>query len=197
MSCDSGRCFESPGSGARSQKGWCVLWASQGPGSPPPARQESRSSCPLQVCRGQPDQFSRAIWESILKYFFLKSIYLFVSVLGFVAEQTFSSCGEWGCSPVKVPGLLIVVASLAGTQTLDAQASVFAARSIVVAARRLQSAGFMAVAHGIRAPWQVGSSPVRDRPHVPCVGRWIPIHCTTREVPPALFFLFFFKINSL
>ena len=35
---------------------------------------------------------------------------------------------------------------------------------------------------GIVAPKRVGSSQTRDRTHVPCIGRQILIHCTTREV---------------
>ena len=31
-------------------------------------------------------------------------------------------------------------------------------------------------------PWHVESSLSRDWTRVPCTGRWIPIHCTTREV---------------
>ena len=30
----------------------------------------------------------------------------------------------------------------------------------------------------------VGSPPTRNRTCVPCIGRWVLIHCTTREVPP-------------
>ena len=33
----------------------------------------------------------------------------------------------------------------------------------------------------------MGSSQTRDRTHVPCTGRWILNHWTTREVPPYLF----------
>ena len=63
-----------------------------------------------------------------------------------------------------VRGLLIVVASLAD--------------------HRLQ-------AHGLRWLWYVGlvvlrhveSSQTREQTHIPCTGRWILIHCTTREVP--------------
>ena len=36
---------------------------------------------------------------------------------------------------------------------------------------------------GLAAPWHVGSSRTRDRTHVPCIGRRILNHCTTREVP--------------
>ena len=34
---------------------------------------------------------------------------------------------------------------------------------------------------GLVAPQHVGSSRTRVRTHVPCVGRWIPNHCATRE----------------
>ena len=36
---------------------------------------------------------------------------------------------------------------------------------------------------GLVAPRHVGSCRIRARTHVPCVGRWIPNHCATREVP--------------
>ena len=41
---------------------------------------------------------------------------------------------------------------------------------------------------GLVAPWHVESSGTRDWTCVPCIGRWIPIHCTTKEVPPLPFF---------
>ena len=36
---------------------------------------------------------------------------------------------------------------------------------------------------GLVAPRHVGSSRARDQTHVPCIGRQILNHCTTREVP--------------
>ena len=36
---------------------------------------------------------------------------------------------------------------------------------------------------GLGAPWHVGSSRTRARTRVPCTGRQILNHCTTREVP--------------
>ena len=56
-------------------------------------------------------------------------------------------------------------------QALGAQAS-------VVAARRLSTCGTWTTV----ALRHMGSSWIRDPTHVPCTGRWIPIHCTTREV---------------
>ena len=38
-------------------------------------------------------------------------------------------------------------------------------------------------AQGLAAPWYVGSSQTRDRTCVPCVGRHILNHWTTREAP--------------
>ena len=40
-----------------------------------------------------------------------------------------------------------------------------------------------------RGMWDL-SSPTRDRTHVPCIGRWILNHWTTREVP-----IFIFKVK--
>ena len=39
------------------------------------------------------------------------------------------------------------------------------------------------VAHGVVAPWLVGSSQTRDWTPVPCIGRWLLNHWTTSEVP--------------
>ena len=40
---------------------------------------------------------------------------------------------------------------------------------------------------GLVAPWHVGSSWTKNWTCVPCIGRWILNHCTTREVPPEFF----------
>ena len=48
--------------------------------------------------------------------------------------------------------------------------------------------GSVVVAHGLCCPWHVGSSQSRDWTHVPCVGRWILNHWTTREVHPCYIF---------
>ena len=41
------------------------------------------------------------------------------------------------------------------------------------------------------APWHVGSSQSKGQIGVPCIGRQILVHCTTREVPHQLFFCLF------
>ena len=38
---------------------------------------------------------------------------------------------------------------------------------------------------GLVAPWHVGSPGTRDQTHVPCIGRRILNHCTTREAKGA------------
>ena len=58
-------------------------------------------------------------------------------------------------------------------------------------AQRLISCGSWALEHRLSrcgaqalvALWHVESSQIRDQTRVPCTGRWIFIHCATREVP--------------
>ena len=50
--------------------------------------------------------------------------------------------------------------------------------------------GFSSCSTGLAVLQHVESSWTRNQTHVPCIGRWILISCTTREVP--LSFLFFF-----
>ena len=69
-----------------------------------------------------------------------------------------------GYSLAAVIGLLIVVASL-------------------VVEHGLEHAGSVVVAHGLscsEASW------TRDQVGIPCIGRWILNHCTTREAPGQL-----------
>ena len=49
---------------------------------------------------------------------------------------------------------------------------------------------------GLVAPRHVGSSRTRARTRVPCIGRWIPNHCATREVPALVFLFVFDKSRS-
>ena len=57
----------------------------------------------------------------------------------------------------------------------------------LVKARELSSCG--ARAYLPHCMWDL-SSPTRDWTHVPCIGRWILYHWTTREVPVPAFFQF-------
>lgn len=53
---------------------------------------------------------------------------------------------------------------------------------LVVASRGLYSVGLVFVAHGVSCSPASGIFLDRDRTHVSCICRWIPIHCTNREV---------------
>ena len=50
---------------------------------------------------------------------------------------------------------------------------------------------------GLVAPWHVGSSQTRDQTLVPCIGRQILNHWTTREFPVMFIFYFSLRINQL
>ena len=60
---------------------------------------------------------------------------------------------------------------------------------------RFSYCGARALGTQVQTPWCTGlvalrhldSSQTRDRTCVPCISRWILIHCTTREVPLLLF----------
>ena len=71
-------------------------------------------------------------------------------------------------------------------------------RASVVVARGLSSCGSWALEHrfsscgawALAAPWHVGSSQTRARTCVPCIGRRILNHCTTREAAGICFAFF-------
>ena len=55
----------------------------------------------------------------------------------------------------------------------------------------------MVVAHGLVAPWHVGSSQTRARTRVPCIGRRILNRCSTREAQKGFFLNLFFNLLSV
>ena len=110
--------------------------------------------------------------------------------------QPFSSCSKQGLVFVAVLGLLGGTVSQCGGfsccrgHTPGARASVGAART-----QQLWHTGSVALRH-------VGSSQTRDRTHVPCLGKWIPIHSTTQEVQqrgyfPHFHFHMHFRVQSM
>ena len=130
---------------------------------------------------------SRFIW--VYRSFFLQSMlgksdrmtlnkylfslkYLFLVVLGLRCYAwAFSSCGEWG-----LLSSCVARASHCGEHGLQAHGLQY-----------LQCLGLV-------APWHVESSRIRDRTHVPCIGRQILMHCCTREVPGWLFVTLYIRI---
>ena len=93
--------------------------------------------------------------KSIHYYLFLKN-YLFTNF--------------WLCQVFVVRGLSLVVVS-GGHPLLGAWAS-------VIVACGFSGCGSWALV----APWHAKSSWTRDQTCVPCSGKWILTHCTTREV---------------
>ena len=72
--------------------------------------------------------------------------------------------------------------------------SLGAARMLLTAVACLVAEHWLEV-HGLQQLWCTGlvalrhveSSQTRDQACVPCIGRWIHIHYSTREVPPFVF----------
>ena len=83
--------------------------------------------------------------------------------------------------------------SCCGAQALGTQASAVVARGLQylwVVGSRAQTQQLWRT--GLAAPRHAGSSRTRARTRVPCIGRWILNHCSTREGPALFFFSFFF-----
>ena len=115
-----------------------------------------------------------------LSFFFNKFIYLFIYLLTYLWLR-------WVF--VAVRGLSLVAAS-GGYSSL--QFTGFSLQWLLL----LQSTGSRCMGFsscgsraqqlwhtGLAALRHVGSSWARDRTRVPCIGRWILNHCSTREVP--------------
>ena len=98
-------------------------------------------------------------------YIHVSFVYLFsLAVLGL-------RCCVWAFSGCSERGLL----SSCGAQASRGGFSRCRTQALGSRAQWLWRTGFV-------APWHVGSSQTRDRTHVPCLGRWILNHWTTREV---------------
>ena len=114
-------------------------------------------------------------------FFFLKKIFLFI--FGCVESSLLCAgflqllrAGATLCCGAHVPhcgGF-----SCCGAQALGTRASVVVARGFSSCGTQAQQLWFT----GLVAPRHVGSSRIRARTRVPCIGRQILNHCTTREV---------------
>ena len=78
--------------------------------------------------------------------------------------QAFSSCSEYGL--------------LSGYSAQASYCGSFSRRR----AQPLGPVGSVVVAHWLSFPWHVKSSRTREQTCVPCTGRWVLNHWTTREV---------------
>ena len=94
------------------------------------------------------------------------------------------------CETEVVPALVLLLLVqfgvcwpfVAGLRLSPAAASGGAALPCGAWASLVAEWGSVVVAHGLRCSTLVGSSWTRDGTRVPCTGRWILIHCTSREV---------------
>ena len=112
---------------------------------------------------------------SFFNLFYLFLFILFLAALGLhCCAQAFSSCGEWGLLFTVVRGLLIAVASLVAEHGLQARRL----QQLWLTGSRAQAQQLWRT--GLVAPRHVGSSRTRARTCVPCIGRRILNHCTTR-----------------
>ena len=117
------------------------------------------------------------IFALIFFFFFFNFIYFLGAALGLCFAWTFSSCSEWGLSFIVLCRLLIVVASLGVEHRLQTH-------GLSTWAHRPQSQAQQLWPTNLVAQQHVESSRSRDQTHVPCIGRQILIHFTTRKVLP-------------
>ena len=123
-----------------------------------------------------------------INLFILFLFILFLASLGLrCCAWAFSSCGKWGLLFVAVCGLLIAVASLASEHGLQARGL----QQLWLAGSRAQAQQLWHT--GLVAPRHVGSSQIRARTRVPCIGRQVLNHCATRE---ALALTYFFPFST-
>ena len=109
-------------------------------------------------------------------------IYFWLHRVFVAACWLFSGCGEQGLLFVAMHGLLIAVASLVVEHGLQAcRLQQLQHMGSVVVAHGLFSAGSAVVVHRLSCSRYVESSQTRAQTHVPCIGRRIFNHCTTRE----------------
>ena len=112
-----------------------------------------------------------------------RAFFLFLAVLGLrCCTWAFSSCSEQGLFFIVVCGLLSTVTFLVAQHGLQAHGL----QQLWLAGARAQAQQLWRT--GLVALQLVGSSQTRNRTHVPCIGRQILKHCTTREVPDLFFF---------
>ena len=124
-----------------------------------------------------------------LHFFLNKFIYLFYFWLRwvFVAARGLSLvAASGGYSLLRCAGFslwwLLLLQSTGSRRTGFSSCGTWAS---VAVACGLSSCGMRAqqLWHtGLVAPWHVGSSRTRAQTRVPCLGRWTPNHCATREV---------------
>ena len=106
-----------------------------------------------------------------------------MTVLGLHCCSLFSSCDEQG-----LLSSCYVWAYHCGGFSCCGAWVVYRARGLQSCGSRLLSTGSIVVAQRLVALWHVGSSRIRDRTCVFCIGMWVH-HWTARDVPLGFFML--------
>ena len=108
--------------------------------------------------------------------FLFVCLFVCLAVLGLRCfAWAFSSCGKRGLFFAVVRWLLTAVASLVAEHRLQVRRL----QQLWLAGSRAQAQQLWCT--GLAAPRHMGSSRTRDQTRVPCIGRQILNHCTTRE----------------
>ena len=130
---------------------------------------------------------SHYLFRALFFYKFIYSfihlfIYLFLAALGL-------RCCAWAFLYLPRAGATLHCGAWAshccGFSCCRARA--LGTRASVVVPHGLYSAGSVVVAHGLSCSAARGIFPTRARTRVPCIGRWILNHCSTREALSELF----------
>ena len=124
--------------------------------------------------------FSLTYIKNSVSNFFLFKIYLFYFWLCWVCIAALwlsLVAASGGYSSLQCAGFSLWWLLL--LRSMGSRRAGFSSCGLWVLKRRFSSCG----ARGLVAPRHVGSSWIRDRTRVPCIGRRILNHCATREVP--------------
>ena len=112
-----------------------------------------------------------------LIYFYCWSCWVFVAARGLSLVAASRGCSSLQCAGFSLPWLLLLQST--GSRHAGFSSCGTWAQQLLLAGSRAQAQQLWRT--GLVAPRHVGSSLTRARTRVPCIGRWILNHCTTRE----------------
>ena len=108
-----------------------------------------------------------AMQQSMIDYTYTPSVCIYLFIFGCAVPLLLHLGFLWlWCLGFSLPLLIFL-------QTMGSRASGFSIFS---------AWAWLWWCTGLVAPWHVESSWTRDRTHVPCIGRWLLNHRTTRDV---------------
>ena len=117
------------------------------------------------------------IYINLFIYFWLHWVFVAARGLSLVAAS--GGYSSLWCMGFSLQWLLLLRST--GSRRVGFSSCGMWAQQLWLAGSRVQAQQLWRT--GLVAPWHVGSSRDRARTRVPCIGRQIPNHCTTREAP--------------